>query len=191
MPRSVVYNGIESAWGERMAKADFPLKDVYGLIETGPVVLIATAWEGRETIMVQSWHTMIEFEPPVVACVISVANYSYELLEKSGECSINIPTVELGEKVAFCGNASGREIDKFEILTRQSGDLIRAPLIDECYASLECRVIDRLNKYELFFLEVVKAHVDSDVTQPKTLHHRGYGAFMVAGETVQLQSAMR
>ena len=92
---------------------NFQLSGVYGLLETGPVVLIATAWEGKENVMTQSWHTMIEFEPPIVACVVSAANYSHELLSKSGECSINIPTFEMAEKAVGCGNSSGRDTDKF------------------------------------------------------------------------------
>lgn len=176
-----------------MAKADFPLKDVYGLLETGPVVLVSTSWGGRESIMAQSWHTMIEFEPPILACVISSANYSYDLLDQSGECSVNIPTLEIGAKVAACGNSSGRQVDKFKAfsLTRGEAEKVSAPLVMECYANLECKVIDRVKKYELFFLEVVKAHVDNAVKDPKTLHHRGYGSFMVAGETVKLKSEMR
>lgn len=176
-----------------MAKADFPLKEVYGLLETGPVVLISTSWEGRESIMAQSWHTMIEFEPPTIACVISSANYSHELLDQSGECSINIPTVEIGAKVAACGNSSGRDVDKFAAfsLSRNQASEISASLVGDCYASLECRVVDRIRKYELFFLEVVKAWVDVSLKDPRTLHHRGYGAFMVAGETVRLKSEMR
>jgi flavin reductase (DIM6/NTAB) family NADH-FMN oxidoreductase RutF len=176
-----------------MSKSDFPLKDVYGLLETGPVILISTSWKKRESIMAQSWHTMIEFEPPIVACVISSLNYSHELLDKSGECAINIPTLEIGEKAAACGNASGREIDKFEAfsLTRGQAEKLSAPLVMECYANLECKVVDRMRKYELFFIEVVKAHVDISVHDPKTLHHRGYGDFMVAGETLRLKSEMR
>ena len=179
--------------GAKMAKQAFPLSGVYGLIETGPVVLISTRWKGRESIMAQSWHTMIEFDPPILACVISESNYSFELIEKSGECAINIPTVEIGRQVALCGNSSGRNADKFEAcaFTREKASDVEAALIGECYASLECKVIDRVKQYDLFVMEVTRAWVDPAVTEPRTLHHRGYGAFMVAGETVSLPSEMR
>ena len=82
-----------------MAKKSCPLSKVYGLLEPGPVVLITTASKGRSNVMTQSWHTMLEFEPPLLAAVISNRNYSFELLRASRECVINIPTLELAEKV--------------------------------------------------------------------------------------------
>ncbi len=174
-------------------KRDFPLDEVYGLLETGPVVLITTAWNGTQDVMTQSWHMMIEFEPPVIACVVSNANYSFGLLDKSGECAINIPTFELADKVVACGNSSGRDIDKFEAfsLKREKASLISAPLIDECYANLECRVIDRVQTYGIFILEVLKAWVNQDLKAPRTMHHRGHGEFMIAGETIRLPSKMK
>jgi flavin reductase (DIM6/NTAB) family NADH-FMN oxidoreductase RutF len=75
-----------------MAKKSFPLSKVYGLLEPGPVVLITTASKNRANIMTQSWHTMLEFEPPLVACVVSNRNYSFDILKTSKECVINIPT---------------------------------------------------------------------------------------------------
>ena len=51
-----------------MKKKSFPLAKVYGLLEPGPVVLITTSHKGVPNIMTQSWHTMMEFEPPLVGC---------------------------------------------------------------------------------------------------------------------------
>jgi hypothetical protein len=97
-----------------MKKTTFPLSQVYRLLEPGPVVLVTTARAGRANIMTMSWHTMMEFEPPLVGCVISNRNYSFESLKATRECVINIPTVELAEKVVGCGNTSGRQVDKFK-----------------------------------------------------------------------------
>ena len=178
-----------------MAKKSCPLSKVYGLLEPGPVVLITTASKGRSNVMTQSWHTMLEFEPPLLAAVISGRNYSFELLRASRECVINIPTLELAEKVVACGNTSGRTTDKFAAfgLTPTPAACVAAPLIAECYASIECRVADTrmVNKYNLFVFEVVKAWLDPAQSDPRTLHHRGKGAFMVAGETVKLRSKMK
>ena len=66
----------------------FPLSKVYGLLEPGPVVLLTTARADRTNIMAMSWHTMLEFEPPLVACVVSNRNYSFGLLKASRECVI-------------------------------------------------------------------------------------------------------
>ena len=178
-----------------MAKRSYPLAKVYGLLEPGPVVLVTTAGTERPNIMAMSWHTMMEFEPPLVGCVISGRNYSFDILKKTKECVINIPTLELAEKVVGCGNTTGRDIDKFATfgLTRIAASCVPAPLIAECYANIECRVVDtRLAAtYNFFILEVVKAWIDPAQKHPKTIHHRGKGAFMVAGETFTLPSKMK
>src|ERR1035441_8077570 len=94
--------------------------------------------------MTLSWHTMIEFEAPLVGCVVSNRNFTFGILKAAKECVINIPTVELAAKVVACGNTSGANTDKFAAfgLTPAAARRVQAPLIDECYANLECKVVD-------------------------------------------------
>jgi flavin reductase (DIM6/NTAB) family NADH-FMN oxidoreductase RutF len=178
-----------------MKKRAYSLAKVYGLLEPGPVVLVSTARKDKTNIMTMSWHTMMEFEPPLLGCVISGRNASFDTLKATRECVINIPTLELAKQVVGIGNCSGRTVDKFEKfgLTAVPASLVNAPLIGECYASLECRVADTrlVNKYNFFILEGVKAWVDTTVKNPQTLHHRGDGVFAIAGETVKLRSGMK
>ncbi|MDD5241802.1 MAG: flavin reductase family protein [Sulfuricella sp.] len=178
-----------------MAKKSFPLSKVYGLLEPGPVVMVSTARKGRPNIMTLSWQTMLEFEPPLVGCVVSNRNYSFNILKSTRECVINIPTAELAEKVVKCGNTSGRDIDKFAAfgLTPVAASLVQAPLIDECHANLECRLVDTrmVNKYGFFVLEVVKAWINPTMKDPRTIHHLGKGIFKVDGETIKLPSRMK
>ncbi|MFA4917105.1 MAG: flavin reductase family protein [Syntrophales bacterium] len=178
-----------------MAKKSFPLSKVYGLLEPGPVVMVTTARNGRPNIMTMSWHAMMEFEPPLVGCVISNRNHSFGLLKATKECVINIPTVEMVEKVVGCGNTSGANVDKFErfCLTPKPAAEVGAPLIEECFANLECRVADTsmVSKYCLFVVEVIKAWIDPAVKNQRTLHHLGRGNFMVAGEKIKLKSKMK
>jgi flavin reductase (DIM6/NTAB) family NADH-FMN oxidoreductase RutF len=178
-----------------MKKKRFPLSKVYGLLEPGPVVLLTTARKGRPNIMTQSWHTMIEFEPPLVGCVVSNRNYTFGVLKATKECVINIPTVELAAKVVGCGNTSGTDTDKFAAfgLTPMAAGMVKAPLIGECYANLECKVADTrmTGKYCFFVLEVIRAWIDPSVKRPRTMHHLGKGAFMVAGRTIKLPSKMK
>jgi flavin reductase (DIM6/NTAB) family NADH-FMN oxidoreductase RutF len=152
--------------------------------------MVTTARAGRANIMTLSWHTMMEFEPPLVGCVISNRNYSFEILKATKECVINIPTVELAEKVVGCGNTSGRRVDKFKVcgLTPVTATCVKAPLIAECYANLECKVIEMVAKYDFFVLEIVKAWIDPARKRSRTIHHQGEGIFMVAGRTIHLPS---
>jgi len=178
-----------------MKKHSFPLSKVYTLLEPGPVVLITTSRKGVPNIMTQSWHTMMEFVPPLVGCVISGRNYSFDALNSTRECVINIPTVELAKQVVAIGNSSGRKVDKFAHngLTALPASQVQAPLIAECYANLECRVADTrlVNSYNFFILEVLRAWIDPAVKDPQTIHHRGNGEFMVPGATIKLPSHMK
>jgi len=178
-----------------MAKRALSLAKVYALLEPGPVVLLTTARSGRANVMTLSWHTMMEFEPPLVGCVVSGRDYSFAALVATRQCALNIPTVELASQVVGCGNCSGRRVDKFSAfgLTQLPAKRIQAPLIAECYANLECRVHDTrlVSRYNFFVLEVLQAWVDPACKDPRTLHHRGRGAFMVAGQTIKLPSKMR
>lgn len=178
-----------------MPRKSLPLSRVYRLLEPGPVVLVTTARKGRANVMTMSWHTMMEFEPPLVGCVISNRNHSFGMLKATRECVINIPTVKLAAQVVACGNASGRTLDKFKAygLTPAAASRVAAPLIDECYAALECKLVDAklAAKYCFFILEVVKAWIDPAQKDPRTIHHLGKGAFMVAGRTIKLPSRVK
>jgi flavin reductase (DIM6/NTAB) family NADH-FMN oxidoreductase RutF len=174
---------------------DFSLSKVYQLIEPGPVVLLTTARKGRPNVMTMSWHMMMEFEPPLIGCVVSSANYSFRALRASGECVIAIPARKLAMKVVKVGNCSGRDTDKFRAfgLTAAPAASVAPPLIAECLANLECRVRDRtlVGKYNFFVLEVRKAWIDPKQKNAKTIHHRGYGRFAVDGPVIELPSRMR
>jgi len=173
-------------------KITFPLSKVYRLLEPGPVVLLSTVRAGRPNAMPMSWHLMMEFIPPLVGCVVSNGDYSFATLKQTKECVINIPTVELAKTVVACGNTSGSDVNKFEKfrLTPVAARFVKAPIIAECYASLECKVVDMklVTKYNFFILEVVQAWIDPVRKNPRTIHHQGEGEFMVAGRTLHLPS---
>lgn len=178
-----------------MPKKSFPLSKVYQLIEPGPVVMLSTAHKKEKNIMIMSWHMMMEFEPPLLGCIIGNCHHSFKMLKSSKECVINIPTSNLLKQVVGCGNSSGETIDKFKTfhLTPMPASQVKAPLIDECYANLECKLIDTkmVNKYGLFIFEVVKAWIDPKKTKAHTIHHQGNGLFMIGGKTIQTSSKMK
>jgi len=171
-----------------MKKRDHPVDDVRRFLEPGPIVLVSSAWKSKTNIMTMGWHMVMSEEPALVGCFIWDRNHSFEMIRKSRECVINVPTVDLATTVVRIGNTSGAEVDKFEQfgLTAVRGRKVKAPLIDECHANFECRLVDSrlINRYSLFVFEVVKAYARVRPKFPKTLHYRGDGLFMMAGPTV-------
>lgn len=167
-------------------KQDFPLSEIRRYLEPGPVVLVSSRWEDRTNIMTMGWHMMLGFSPALFACYIWEENYSFDLIRRSRECAINLPTADLIDTVAAIGNCSGADgIDKFEKfgLTAQPAEKIQAPLIAQCHANFECKLVDdrQIDEYGLFIWEVVKAHVAASPKRPKSLHYRGDAEFMVSG----------
>lgn len=166
-------------------KSDFPVSKVRRFIEPGPIVLLSSAHAGRTNIMTMGWHMIMEMQPSLIGCYVWSENFSRDLIRKSGECVINLPTADRAAKVVAIGNCSGRDTDKFAKfkLTAARAAKVMAPLISECYANFECRLHDAslVNKYSLFVWEVVKAHVAKTPRYPRTLHYRGDGEFMISG----------
>jgi flavin reductase (DIM6/NTAB) family NADH-FMN oxidoreductase RutF len=166
-------------------KSDFPVANVRRFLEPGPIVLVSSAYKGETNIMTMGWHMVMEFTPSLVGCLISSGNHSFDLIRQSKQCVINLPTVELASTVVKIGNCSGREVDKFEEfgLTPKAAEHVRAPLIVECYANFECKLVDAswVKKYNVFAFEVVKAHVATAPKTPKTIHYRGDGEFVISG----------
>jgi flavin reductase (DIM6/NTAB) family NADH-FMN oxidoreductase RutF len=176
-------------------KRDFPVHDVRRYLEPGPIVLVSSRWQTRTNIMTLGWHTILEFAPSLVGLMISGGNHSHDMIRRSRECVINLPTTTLTDTVVGIGNCSGAEVDKFDRfgLTAEPATEVEAPLIGECHACFECRLHDAalVSRYNFFIFEVVKAHVALQPRHPETLHYTGDGVFMVAGRIVSRRSLFR
>ncbi len=162
-------------------KVDFPVSKARKYLEPGPVVLVSSQFEDSHDIMTLGWHTILEFSPSLVGCMIANGNYSHELIRQSGQCVINVPSANLIDKVVAIGNSHGDRIDKFAAyhLTPEPASVVNAPLIDECFASFECQLYDdsMVDNYSFFIFEIVKAHVVDQPEFPTTLHYTGEGRF--------------
>ena len=176
-------------------KENLPLDKIRKFLEPGPIVLVSSTWKSKNNIMTMGWHTVLEFSPSLIGCMITAENHSFHMIEKSGECVINIPTVDLIDEIISIGNTTGETIDKFEEfgLTAAKAEIVNAPLIKECYANYECKIVDKhmLPKYNFFILEVVKAQAAKSPKYPKTVHYRGEGIFMISGKHVAFPEKFR
>jgi len=176
-------------------KVDLPVAQIRRYLEPGPIVLVSSASRGERNIMTMGWHTVMEFTPSLVGCVIAAGNHSFRLVRDSRECVINLPTTALTKEAVGIGNCSGADVDKFEAfgLTAEPAERVGAPRIRECHAQLECSLADDslVERYNFFIFEVVKADVAPSPKHPQTLHYTGDGVFMVSGRIISRRSKFR
>lgn len=167
------------------------LSKAFTLMESGPVVLVTTHDGKKDNIMTISW-TMVNDFTPVFAITTGAWNHSFAALRKNRECVIAIPTVDMLDKVVGIGMCSGTDTDKFARfkLTPVQGKVVRAPLIKECLANMEWKVIDIVKKHNIVVLEAVAAYVDTARKEKRTLHAVGNGTFIVDGRKIDRRKMM-
>jgi len=128
--------------------------------------------DGRSNIIAVSFCMPVSKKPPLVACAISKVAYSTELMSVSREFVVNVPTSDLNRQIYFCGTHSGRDTDKFEQtgLTPRPARKLKAPIIKECVAFMECRVVNRVEVGDkvLFVGEVVEAYATDNAVSAKS-----------------------
>ena len=167
------------------------LNKAFTLMESGPVVLVTTHDGKKDNIMTISWTMVMDFTP-VFAIVTGEWNHSFAALRKNRECVIAIPTVDMLDTVVGIGTCSGSDTDKFATfkLTPAPGKVVRSPLIKECLANIECKVIDIVKKHNIVVLEAVAAYIDTARKEKRTLHAVGDGTFIVDGHKIDRRKMM-
>lgn len=167
------------------------LNKAFTLMESGPVVLVTTHDGQKANIMTISWTMVMDFTP-VFAITTGAWNHSYAALRNNRECVIAIPTVDMLDKVVGIGTCSGQDTDKFAKfnLTAVQGKFVRAPLIQECLANLECKVIDVVEKHNIVVLQAVAAYIDSTRKDKRMVHAVGDGTFIVDGRKLNRRKMM-
>ncbi len=167
------------------------ISKAFTLIESGPVVLITTNDGKKNNIMTISWTMVVDFTP-VFAITTGDWNYSFAALQKTKECVIAIPAVDMLDKVVGIGTCSGADTDKFEkfMLTPVKGKHVKAPLIKECLANIECKVVDIVKEHNIVVLKGVAAYFDSSRKEKRTVHAVGDGTFIVDGRKLDRKKMM-
>jgi len=151
-----------------------PLSRAFTLVEPGPVILVTTHDGTRPNIMTVSW-TMVRSFDAEFALTTGPWNHSWAALCDSRECVLAIPTADMIDTVVGIGMCSGADTDKFARfgLTAVPARHVRAPLIKECLANIECRVEEIIERLDLVLLRGVAAHIDAARTDIRLLHAVG------------------
>lgn len=170
---------------------ELPLAQAFMLIEPGPVTLVTTAIGRRKNIMTISWTLVMDFTPKL-AFVTGSWNHSFNALMETKECVIAIPSVDMSETVVGIGTCSGADTDKFKKfgLTPVKAKAVKAPLIAECIANIECRVIEYLKRHDLFVLEGLRAWIDPESHKRRAFHALGDGTFVADGRRFNHRALM-
>ncbi|MEW5951803.1 MAG: flavin reductase family protein [Elusimicrobia bacterium] len=165
---------------------EIKLNKVNTFLQSGPVILLSTNYKGKNNFMPMSWHTMIDFDPPLIGVVVGRESFTHKALLKTKEAAINIPSVKMIKQSLLAGKISGSKTDKF-IKTgleaiKASG--VKAPLIEGCQACMECVLHDysMAKKYDFFILRVVKAYLNESVKITDTFRHITGDMFMLGGK---------
>jgi flavin reductase (DIM6/NTAB) family NADH-FMN oxidoreductase RutF len=119
---------------------------------------------GKSNIIAVSFCMPVSKNPPLIACAIGKKACSSEMIENNKEFIVNVPPKELEPKIYYCGFHSGYQVDKFKEtgLTAKPARQVRAPVIDECVAFMECKLRQQIGTGDknLFIGEVVEAYAD-------------------------------
>ena len=170
---------------------ELELSKAFTLIEPGPVVLVTTHDGARANIMTISWTMVLDFTP-VFAITTGEWNFSYAALRQHCECVIAIPGADLLDTAVGIGTCSGAGTDKFAKfrLTPVQASFVRPPLIRECLANIECKVIDIVDRHNIVVLEALAAYVDDERKEQRRLHAVGDGTFIVDGRKLDRRKQM-
>jgi flavin reductase (DIM6/NTAB) family NADH-FMN oxidoreductase RutF len=130
-----------------------------------PLVLVTAIDEAEvPNIIPISYVGIIATKPPTIGIAIKPERYSYDIIKKSEEFVINIPSADIVGKIDYAGLVTGRGHNKFSEtqLTQESARFTKAPLIQECPVNLECHLRDivKVGDHDLFLGEVVNVHVE-------------------------------
>ncbi len=177
-------------------KISVEISSAYRLLHPMHTILVSCVGKaGKPNVLTLAWAMPTSHEPPLVAVSMGPNKYSHALIEETGEFAVNIPTVDIVNETLVCGRTSGRTHDKFTEtgLTPLPARKVKAPIIKECVAHLECKLHSQFKTgdHTVFVGEIIEAYADKgvftdkyDIEKAKMLFHLGGDSFATLGSKV-------
>ena len=141
-----------------------------------PVTVVVTEHEGRINMMSSVWHTQLSFDPPLYGVLISPKRFTFDLLRKSKQFTLNFLDFEFMDVVALVGNTSGRDIDKSSVfdIPLDRGRLVDVPILAESYAVYECELVEEreFGDHTMFVGKILGVHYDDNAYYGEKYHPR-------------------
>jgi len=151
-----------------MTKKKQPTQLLLGPI---PAALIGCGNGDEDNIITLAWVGVVNSNPPMISAAVRPNRHSFNIIKESGEFTVNIPAADQVEIVDFCGTLSGKDINKFTRfgLNPLKGLLDKAPMIEECPISMECKVKQtfELGSHTVFLGEVISSYVSEEILDRK------------------------
>jgi len=178
-----------------------PSPNAYKMLNPGAVALISVGDGKTDNLFSVTWNMPVRRDPGMVAILSGKRHYSYPFIERTGEFGVNIPHGGIVDAVLGCGRTTGSKVpDKFARfgLTRQPAEKIKAPLVAEAVANVECRlcqVID-LGQSSLLIAQILAAQASPEHFKDgewcfdnglALLHHLGGDRFAVSEREISAQ----
>jgi flavin reductase (DIM6/NTAB) family NADH-FMN oxidoreductase RutF len=137
--------------------------------------------KGKTNIIAVSFCMPVSKEPPLIACAIGKGTYSYGLIKTTRAFIVNVPAHDLTSQIYYCGLHSGHNVDKFHEtgLTQKPARKLKASIIDECIAHMECRVIKEMETGDkaLFIGKVIESYADERLSDKGVIIEYAQGIF--------------
>lgn len=129
-----------------------------------PVVLVGANVEGRPNYLVIGYCSPLDFGKQVFFSICKKRHTAVGIIENR-TFSVNVPSVNLMDKVEICGSKSGRDLDKSELFDTFYGYLKTAPMISECPLAMECEITEIVDTEQSHGVigRVVRSYVNEEL----------------------------
>ena len=168
------------------------LEKAFTYLESGAVLLVTSSDGKKDNVMTISWQMVLDFTPRFAICTGSW-NDSFETILHTKQCTLCVPAVDMIKKVIGIGTVHASECDKFKHfhLKKQKAAHVKAPLIADCLAAVECKVIDYVKQHGILILDGVQLWENPLKKERRVIHANGDGTFFADGKFYNLREEMR
>ena len=168
------------------------IKRAFTYLESGAVLLVTTNDGEKDNVMTISWQMVMDFTPHI-AITTGSWNESFETILRTKECCLNVPAFDMVETVVGVGTVHGSECDKFNAfgLDRAKAKKVKAPVITNCLAAIECKLDDYIEHHGILIFKGVQLWENPDKEERRVIHANGDGTFFADGEFRNLREEMR
>lgn len=168
------------------------LKKAFTYFESGAVLLVTSHDKKQDNVMTISWQMVLDFTPRIAICT-GGWNESFDTILRTKQCTLCVPAVDMLKKVVGIGTVHASECDKFKNfrLKKQTPARVKAPIVADCLAALECNVIDFVEKHGILILDGVQLWENTLKKERRVLHANGDGTFFADGKFYNLREEMR